>query len=178
MVNLLNGTSLPDIPKLLSAEQKSTVLQYAQLQTALQKLLLSLQTLDQTNPVVRDARSSVTGLLAATTAPRNTDGFRNTIESLEKAAADIDGFVPSDPSKALDDIVKRITAVVQGLSVQNDSELATVVEDIAGELVAQVSDLQRSVRLGCRFIEAGIFSSNHPLPLSLSTPARTDIFLL
>lgn len=177
MVNLLNGTSLPDIPKLLSAEQKSTVLQYAQLQTALQKLLLRLQTLDQTDPVVRDARSSVTGLLAATNAPQNTDGFRNAVESLEKAAADIDGFVPSDPSKALDDIVKRITAVVQGLSDQNGSELATVVNNISGELIVQVSDLQRSVKLGCRFIEAGIFSSNHSLPLSLSVPVRTNIFL-
>ena len=163
MVNLLNGTLLPDIPKLLSAEQKSTVLQYAQLQAALQKSLLRLQTLDQTNTVVRDARSSVIGLLAATDAPRNTDGFRNAVESLERAAADIHGFVPSDPSKALDDIVKRITAVVQGLSGQNGSELATVVKEVAGELAAQVSDLQRNVKLGCRFIESGMFSSNHPL---------------
>lgn len=106
----------------------------------MQQSLVRFQDLDQTNPIVSNARCSVTELLAATNAPRNTDGFINAVESLQRATADIDGFAPLVPSKTLDDIVQRIAAVVQGLSPQDDSELATVVKDIAGELVAKVSD--------------------------------------
>lgn len=153
----MNGTSLPEIPKLLSTEQKTTVSQYVQLQAALQQCLVRLENLGQTNPVFSHAKRSVTTLLAAADAPENTDGFSNVVELLQRATADIDGSASSGPSETLDDIVQRVTAVVQSLSPQEDSELATVVEEIVGGLDLQVSGLQREVQHNCRFIESGMF---------------------
>lgn len=163
-LNLLNGTSLPGVPDRLSNDQKSTIQKYAELQTALQKVVFHLQILDQMNPVVNPARSAVTALLASTAAPRDANGLRSAVESLQQAASEIDGCARSGRQEALDEAVRSVTAVVQDLPLQEDSELSAIVQEVAGELSGLVGDLERKLEENCRFTGAG-----RPFFLNIST---------
>lgn len=166
-LNLTKDVSHSKVPDELNPEQKHIIDQYGQLKQSIELVAISLEAFGSIESAVK-VKEMIRGHLRATQSPEflKNGEFNVSITRLTEAAKALSQLaLQHDSSSAVSTELKNVTAVMDSLKPQEESELAGILYDVAARFADTAGELERHTRDQCRNIYPGKERSTFQLPV-------------